>query len=360
MKRILFVNPIQYGYSAAHHYYCKYLKHRYRIDYICIDKGLKKLEEPGVDIIYFQNKHNRLIRAITFLLFVIKKSRINDYDFLYVVFFKFAFLFGLFCKARLKILDIRTCSLSDSVIASYLYNKFNLLSCVFFDRVTVISEELRDYLNLPKHKSFIVPLGAELIDATDKVFNRIHLIYVGTLYKRQIEKTIIGLAMFLKKYKSQMPIKYMIIGFGVNNEEEIIIRTIRELKLDNIVNYLGIKNHKEVIDYIKNSNIGICFIPKKPYYEKLPSTKLFEYGLAGLILLGTSTKQNRSYINEENGIICEDTPESFCESLRLIYDRLKTYESGEIRKFFMDYTWPNIVEKYVISLLNENKSNQRK
>jgi len=41
-RKLLIVNPSQFGYTAGYRYYCMYLKYEFDIDFLCIDRGLAK------------------------------------------------------------------------------------------------------------------------------------------------------------------------------------------------------------------------------------------------------------------------------------------------------------------------------
>ena len=87
-KKVLFINPSQFGYSAGYHYYCKYLKDEFDIDFLCIDKGLVKIDEPGVRIIYKNAENNKIKQLLSFILHAIRVTRQKDYDIIFCVYFR--------------------------------------------------------------------------------------------------------------------------------------------------------------------------------------------------------------------------------------------------------------------------------
>jgi len=353
-KKLLIVNPNQFGYSAGYQYYCKYLKDEFDIDFLCIDRGFVKVDAPSVQVIYRNFKKNRINNLLSFILYAIRLSRKNKYDIIFSVYFRWVFLLGMLCKSKLKILDIRTGSLSDNKLQRLLYNSMNLFSSFFFDKITILSSSLAGLLKLPEKKTNILPLGASALDETQKLFNKMHLLYVGTLHKRHIEKTIDGFSRFYKKYAGKIALRYDIVGFSnINDDLEKNKFIIKKNNLNTIVKYHGRKNHQQLKEYIQNATIGVCFIPQMPYYDVQPPTKIFEYALSGLITIATNTSENRRFITEINGVICEDNADSFCEAMEKVYANLDEYKDRKIRESLNEYNWENIVKNILLPILEK-------
>lgn len=351
-KKLLIINANQFGYSAGYHYYCRYLKKDFEIDFLCFDKGLAKVVEPGVNIIYRDFNQNKIKRLIGFIRYAIKLSRQKDYDAILCVYFKLAFLVGIMAKGQLRILDIRTGSLSDNKFNRWFHNRMILFSTLFFHKITVLSKRLANLLKLPSRKTTILPLGADILDTSPKVYDKMHLIYIGTLHKRNIDRTIDGFAGFYNKYFTKISLRYDIIGFSHKAEDmEKILQTIERHNFKGIVCFHGRKNHQELKQYLKNATIGVCFVPQTPFYDVQPSTKVLEYALSGLVTIATNTSENRPLINDRNGVICQDNADSFCRCLEKIYSNLVHYDESEIRNSQMTFRWIKIVENTLLPLL---------
>lgn len=355
-QKLLIVNPAQFGYSAGYHYYCKYLKDEFDIDFLSIDRGLIKVTEPGIRIIYQQPSNFRISTLLNFIFQAVLLSRKKKYDIIFCVYFRWVFLCGLFCKSKSKILDIRTGSLSDNKRRRFLYNRMNLFSSLFFDKITILSSSLASVLRLPGKKTFILPLGASVLDETQKQFDKMHLLYIGTLHKRQIEKTIEGFSRFYAKHAGKVSLRYDIVGFShIEDDAEKIKTVISKNNLNNIVKFHGRKHNQELKKYIQNATIGVCFVPQTPYYDVQPPTKLFEYALSGLITIATDTSENRKYINDVNGVICQDNAESFCNTLEIIYAKIDSYYDSTIRESLIEYNWRSITKKALLPILNSKR-----
>lgn len=352
--RILILNPkSQFGYGAGYFYYCKYLKHYFNIDFLCFDKALPKVQEDGVNIIYYNFNRNKIVRILAFLFYSIRMSRQYEYNSIFCVYFNLAFIVGLFARGRIKVLDVRTGSLSENFLKRYFDNRAILLTSVFFNKITTLSINLMSLLRLPRRKTVLLPLGAEVLDKTPKWFgNKFHLIYVGSLQKRCISKTIKGFWMFFKDYGQVASLKYDIIGFSPDrNDEEELKNTIKRFNLTGIVSFHGRKNHMELYKYFRDATIGVCFVPKKPYYDVQPSTKIFEYALSGLVTVATDTSENRKLITNKNGVLCKDDALSFRIALQKVFLNFKNYSDPEIRKSLARYNWKQITENILLDVL---------
>ncbi|HPD58234.1 MAG TPA: glycosyltransferase, partial [Smithellaceae bacterium] len=315
-KKLLIVSPEQFGYQSDHYYYCKYLKAHFDIDFICFDKAHPIIQEENVNVIYRNFNKDKIQRLLSFIWFAIKKTKEKDYDAFLTDYFKMVFFIGLFGKCKLKILDIKTGSLIDNLFIRWISNKIIWFSTLFFDKVSTLSANIAALLKLNSEKTFIVPLGAVVLDGTSKCFDKIHLVYIGTLHKRCIEQTIVGFSRFYSMYAGKVSLKYDIVGFShIKDDEEKIKSAVSKNNLNEIVIFHGRKNHQQLKEYIQNATVGVCFVPQTPYYDVQPPTKIFEYALSGLITVATDTSENRRFITDVNGVICKDNADSFCEAL---------------------------------------------
>jgi len=356
--KLLFVYPNQFGYLTDTYKYCEHLKDSYDINYICFDQGLERLVLPKVNVIYIPYNIGKVRRLLHFYGFLIQLTRKEKFEILFTVRFKFCFLISLFARARIKILDYRSGDLSDNIFKRSLNNILMRFDALFFRHISVISEGLRDMLRLNKDQTLILPLGADVFSDQSHSFDRLDLLYVGTLSLRNIDQTIEGIALFLSKNKELSNLfSYTIIGFGNEQEEEKINTLIEQTGLNDTVRFAGRKKYTDLSAYFDDCNIGVCYVPITPYYEYQPVTKLFEYMLSGMPVIATNTYENRLIVNGNNGVLINDSPEDFCKGLTRIYNQRNSYNSSEIRKSVESYTWKNIVstnlKPYLQKLLSD-------
>jgi glycosyltransferase involved in cell wall biosynthesis len=341
--RLLFIYPNQFGYHTDSYKYCEHLKDTFDIVYLCFDKGLERLNFPDVNVIYMPYNTGK-VRLVHFFSFLIQLTRKEKFKVLFTIRFKFCFIIGLFAKADVKILDCRSGDLSINKRERKFRNLLIRFDSFFFQYILVISEGLKDILGLNRAKTLILPLGADVRSNRSHSFNRLDLLYVGTLHLRNIDQTIKGFALFMSKQKELSKlVSYTIIGYGNKYEEEKIINTIKRLGLNDSVYFLGRKKYTDLSSYFDTCNIGITYVPRTPYYEFQPVTKLFEYLLSGMPVIATNTHENRLIVNKNSGVLIDDTPEDFCNGLMSIYDQKNSFNSSKIRKSVESYTWENIV-----------------
>jgi glycosyltransferase involved in cell wall biosynthesis len=253
-------------------------------------------------------------------------------------------LLALFCRSNKTVLDIRSGFLKENKFFRSIGNFYLLFQSLFFDGAIILSESLRKKLSVSGKKSIIVPLGSEIFFTGDHNYNSLNLFYVGSLNNRNIIETISGLHLFLKtKEGEKIKVNYSIVGFGAPFEIAKILNCIADLELSETVKYLGRKTSEELTPYFEHSNIGIVFVPRTPWYDCQPVTKLYEYTLSGMPVIATNTFENSRIVNKTNGVLIDDTSKDFCNGLLTIYNNRNFYNSAEIRRTVESFTWENIV-----------------
>lgn len=342
-KKILIVNRKQFGYHIDTYYYSKYLSGEYDITYICWDYKEPRIDIEGVSVKYISREGLSIIRYLRFLWGVILEVN-NDYDIYFLKYYFGCFLLKIIFPRKKYIFDVRTGSINKNRYKRTIADKILKFESLFFENITVISASLARKFAFGK-KAHVLPLGSDPIVNNDKNFKSINLLYVGTLQNRHIENTVFGFARFYKEYCSGIDIDYKIIGSGYQGEEEELRKLIREKGLEEIIEVLGEVRHDELIPYFLSQNVGISYIPITDYFDCQPPTKTFEYALAGMPIIATATIENKIVINEFNGVLIRDTPDSFYEGLVKIMQNLENYESKKIRKSFEAYRWSNITTK---------------
>jgi glycosyltransferase involved in cell wall biosynthesis len=219
------------------------------------------------------------------------------------------------------------------------------LDAVFYSNITIISESLAQKHNIIKYT--LLPLGSEDFSLPPKTFSPLNLVYTGVFNQRNIHETIIGFSIFLSSkpaYKTKL--FYNIYGYGDSKSEKKIKETISDWGVDNNVLLHGRFTPVELNKILNNNNIGVSYIPKTSYYNVQPPTKTFEYLLAGMPVIATSTFENAKVINSINGVLVEDDSESFAKGLELLINNIEKndYDSRKIVKSSLNYTWQHIVD----------------
>lgn len=349
MRKLLIIDKNPYGILIDTYKYCQYLQTHFDITYICIDYGYPKMDPGRVKVRYVPYTNSRIIRGIAFTLLT-----------LYNVFIFKGFIFVSYypgCRLLKKVvfwkkmhLDIRTLSVSSNESERKKWNRSLKESILYFDSISVISEGIKEILNIPKNKkSFVIPLGADVISSSPKIFDKLRLLYVGTLNNRRIIDTIIGFHKFVKEHPDE-DIHYTIIGDGEELAE--IMKYVENNRLRSKVEVKGKLPYTELKPYFDHCNVGVAYVPITEYYQYQPPTKTFEYISSGLFCLATSTFENRKIVNTANGVLHEDSSEAFYEALESVFLKKESLDSKTIRDSLEGCTWYDIVYNNIMPLLN--------
>jgi len=343
--KVLIVLPTQFGYHTDTFMYCKYInKDLFDVHYVGFNTGLDLVNIEGTTVHYVNCSKHKFIRYLSFFKRCIELKK-HQFDIVFHVHAKFSLIFRLIFLFQNYVFDIRTGDLSSNRINRKLKNLNITLLSFFNSHVTVISESLAIHLKISLQKIHILPLGGELLHFPPKSFSDLKMLYIGTLSKRNIHISMQGLKLFIEKY----PIKltYDIIGSGSEEDVMVIKENINSCNLAKQVTYHGFIKYNNLYPYLEKANVGIVFIPQKEYYQFQPSTKLYEYLLAGMPVIATNTFENRRELatNPELGVLCEDTAESFCEGLEKIYQNVSMYNSEIIKECIKTSDWAFIVKQ---------------
>jgi glycosyltransferase involved in cell wall biosynthesis len=349
-KKLLIVNQTQFGYHSGNLQYCKYLKEEFDISFVSWDYKKPEMIESEIAIHYVSRKGNILKRNIRFILFVLQLLKRQEYSFTYIQYFRGSSFIPFYYWGNQKLhLDIRTGSVSVNKLNRILFNSVLRFESFFFKSISIISTGLRKRLRINKN-AYILPLGANPVYVNRQSTNKLHLLYIGTFENRRIEDTIIGIHQFLKELP-MADIHYTIIGDGWHNEKESFQRLINKLNLQKHIELKGYIPYNELLKFYETANVGVSYIPITSYFEFQPPTKTFEYLMAGMPVIATQTYENMQVISENNGVLIKDTPESFAEGIRILYNNISSFNEIIIRKSVENYQWSEIIQKMKAMIL---------
>jgi glycosyltransferase involved in cell wall biosynthesis len=353
MKNLVIISQSQFGYHTDTYYYCKYLKEEYAITYLCWDHSLPKIEMDGVQVVYVNREGNALVRALRFLRKALKEIDSSSKPIVFIKYFKgVSLLLRLLRPKHYFVLDIRTGSVHHHPMVRRFEDARLKFETLFFKNVTIISESLAEKLCLTE-KAHILPLGADVISDSVKSFDGLHLLYVGTLFNRNIDVTIRGFKQFYEEFKDKLSLSYTIIGSGPNNEEQILKEMVAQYGLSGIVTVTGEILHTQLKSWFDKANVGVSYVPMTDYYDCQPVTKTFEYLLSGIPVIATATSENKKVVDQSNGVLAGDTVEEFCCGLEKIYQARQQFDSTQIRNKALCYSWENIVRKNLHTYLSK-------
>jgi len=345
LNTVILASPDQYGYFTIYYNYAKYLSREFNVIYICFDQGeIKFKESENVKVVYVELGRNKILRILKYYKAIVRTFSSSSSAKLILKYYFFSSLLNLFLPRKDLILDIRTGYISVIRLKTFFFNSIIRIESLPFKRIITLSESLRKKLRLQIKKTIIIPLGADQIAFLPKVFDKMVLLYIGTLTSRNIAQTVDGLSQFIKNEGKNMEIEYYIVGGGKPLDVRELNDAINNNDLQKTVHYAGQVYGEKLEWFFMNCNIGVSYIPMIRDYDCQPATKTIEYLMAGMPVIATNTYENKLAVNENNGVLIKDTSEDFCIGLSTIYNRRNSFKSSEIRKSVEPLTWENIIK----------------
>jgi glycosyltransferase involved in cell wall biosynthesis len=350
---LLIVTQDQFGYLTDTLKYCRYLQKEFRITYLGWDYGLPPVDSEGISCVHLSRKAGKLQRYASFIFNALKIVRQHPRNgVVFVEYFPLCALFALLGGRRKNmVVDIRTGYVRSGGITRTLVNGLLTAETACFAHVTVISDSLRQFLGISGRKAHIVPLGADAVAIADKEFKSFRLFYVGSLDYRHIDETVRGLDMFLARHPEAPVEGYDIVGFGSPEEEKKLRTAINGARHARNINFHGRIPNTQLGPFLENCNVGVAFIPGEKHYQVQPATKVFEYLLAGMVVIATQTYENARVIDDSNGVLSNDTAEGFAEGLEKLMEKGESYKSPLIRAGIGEYAWNRIVAENLLPYL---------
>jgi glycosyltransferase involved in cell wall biosynthesis len=351
---LVMIHRKQFGYHTDSYKLACCLQADADITFVCLDSGQARVDQQHITVNYVDSSGHRVFRLLRLIRNSIRTIRGARGGQIFLVYFPFCSLVRLITRRKIT-LDFRTGSVSSKRYVRKVWDLLAIMESRFFTPVSVISEGLRKHLRLRPEKSFILPLGADVISSISKRFETPRLFYIGTFNNRNLEQTLEGVSLFLQRYPELREVlRYDIVGYGWRNEEDYLRKVTFRLKLQNNVHFHGQLSHEQAQRFFDECNIGVAYVPKTPYFDHQPPTKTYEYILSGMPVIATSTTENARIVHAGNGVLCEDDSDSFAEALAQCLSRFTEYNSSAIRATLHDCTWMNIADQFRIQILDGN------
>jgi glycosyltransferase involved in cell wall biosynthesis len=347
---LLIISQDQYGYLTDTLKYSQYLRSAFRITYVGWDYGLPEVPSDGIASIHLPREGGKLQRYAAYLWQTWRIVRRHPADgIVFVEYFPLCSLLALFGGRRKRmVLDIRTGYVRSGGWKRTMHNALLTAESMCFRNVTVISDSLRRFLGLPAGKAHVVPLGADAVTIADKDFSRFRLFYVGSLENRHIDMTVHGLEAFMRRNPDAPVDRYDIVGFGSAEDEATLRAAIAEAKHVRNIVFHGRIPSTRLGPFLAECNVGVAFIPGDKHYQVQPATKVFEYLLAGMVVIATQTYENTLVINDSNGVLTDDSAEGFAAGLEKLMETRMSFKSPAIKLGIGQYAWPRIVAENLL------------
>jgi glycosyltransferase involved in cell wall biosynthesis len=342
-KTIIIEENAQFGRASTSATYCYDLVDLYNFIYICYDQGQPKITPPSSTKVIYVEKKNRVYKKIKLIQEIVNAAYKTSNSVLYLSYFRGVSLVRILVPFRKVIVDYRTGCINPNKWNRFLKNLLMTFEALFFRHKVVISIDLKQHLHLANNTK-ILPIGANILSTTNKQFDKLRLLYVGTLgSQRDVYKTIEGVVEFREK-RPNADLRYDIIGKG--NGMNHIKAEIQRFSAGDYIKVHGYVPDEEITPFYDNCNVGVCFARMEDYYLVQPFTKLYEYGLSGMALISVKVKDSVRRIDEKLGVLCDDNADSFADALVQLYDNRMNYDSKHIRDCLRPYTWQSLSVKF--------------
>lgn len=349
---LIFIGAKQFGYHTDAYKLARYLKESFDIIYICLDCNMEKIVIDGVDVRYVSGDGRSIVRLWRLIYFSLNVIRDYPFAFVFLIYFPLCSFVSILSRRKI-VVDFRSGSVAALKLVRSLRDILSTVESRFFSRVSVISLGLAKTLHIQKKKMFILPLGSDIISSKPKLFDSPRLFYIGTFGNRNLHHVFLGLSMAIKeKPDLRAVISFDVVGFGYRGEERGLRKLVGDLGLQGIVRFHGRLSHDDAKMFFDKSNIGISYVPITDYYDHQPPTKTYEYILSGIPVIATATSENARLISSVNGVLCQDTPDSFANALLICISKFPEYESEVIRATLSGATWENIASNFRSQILN--------
>ena len=342
-KTFIIEENAQFGRASNSATYCYDLVDLYNFIYICYDQGQPKITPPSSTKVIYVEKKNRVYKKIKLIQEIVNAAYKTSNSVLYLSYFRGVSLVRILVPFRKVIVDYRTGCINPNKWNRFLKNLLMTFEALFFRHKVVISIDLKQHLHLANNTK-ILPIGANILSSTNKQFDKLRLLYVGTLgVQRDVYKTIEGVVEFREK-RPNADLRYDIIGKG--NGMNHIKAEIQRFSAGDYIKVHGYVPDEEITPFYDNCNVGVCFARMEDYYLVQPFTKLYEYGLSGMASISVKLNDSVRRVIPEVGVLCDDNEQSFADALEQIWQNRMQYNSERIRNYFMPYTWENISKQF--------------
>lgn len=350
-KKILILASDQFGYSTTTYKYCEHALEHFEITYLGWDYNLPRIELATVTVKYISRDSSLLKRNIR-LLQAFHKEIQNGHDLIFLTYVRGISLIKMLNPNSKFLMYIDTFGVMPDAKKRWIYDTILKSEVSFFSNVAVISEGLAKRLGRKKYE--ILPLGGACFNKESKLFEKLELLYVGTLDNRNMIDCVRGFHKYLEKYEFEGNVTiFKIIGDGPNNELKEIKDYVEANNLSEYIHVIGYLPQKQLTPYFKSANIGVSYVPMFPYYEFQTPTKTFEYLISGLPVIATGTYENKKIIKPWSGVIIEDNADAFCEGVARLQRQKKEFCSDRIRKEYSKHTWEKAVRSHFTPLIKK-------
>lgn len=322
------------------------------------DDLIAKLPDVKVDVIEYKHIPRRLRSLLKPILIINKYINRKEFDLHILPESFFIFLLKIISKKKKYIYFAGHPAVGNITIRNVILDiNFQLNSCIFDHQLILNPSIIKKFRTQERKYKQINPYLSRR-SLTQKTFNKMDLLYIGTLECRRIEDTIVGFNKFFKEYDIRIQLSYTIIGAGHEKSVQIIKSVIKKYGLEHRVKYLGWQSDEIANHYFNNCNIGVGYVPIKDYYINNYSFKVIEYLLSGMAVIATKLSTSKKIVNEMNGVLIDDNPDYFYEGLVSIYNKLSSFNSelisASVNQYKVGYVYQEQIFPYLEKIINKD------
>jgi glycosyltransferase involved in cell wall biosynthesis len=178
----------------------------------------------------------------------------------------------------------------------------------------------------------------------------LHLMYIGTVSQTRGRDVMLNAMAILANEsivsEKNYSLKLTIVGAS---KPELVFcqQRIKELNIAEFVSVNGRVSGHEIPQHLAQADVGICLWEQNQWNEFNPPTKLFEYLVAGVPVLGSNIRTHTRYIqNWQNGLIFDYDAASLAEAILQLcrhYERLPAMKNQAVisgRQYMWSKTEP--------------------
>ncbi|GFP43525.1 hypothetical protein HKBW3C_02655, partial [Candidatus Hakubella thermalkaliphila] len=245
----------------------------------------------------------------------------------------------------------------NNPLLNYAYHAIGRFGALNSDQVWNISRRImavREKQGVPDDKNFFIPNSPDFREVKRWPFEKINkhdVVIVGNIIKTlDYETAVAGVETLAKKWSD---IRLLIIGMGKYLES--LQELVKKRNLAQHVLFLGHKEHKELIEILSRSAVGIALYSGEyswNYYGD--SMKAREYLAAGLPVIISDVPSTAYDIEDAKaGFIIKSNPEELADAIDRLFSDQKLYLQmrNNAIKLARDFSFSKIASKLLEKLL---------
>jgi glycosyltransferase involved in cell wall biosynthesis len=262
--------------------------------------------------------------------------------------------------------DVRTLPVSSNkfqnFISELMFKYALIIAARFFEGITYITEEIRDYCkhkySLPDHESEIWESGVDINrfkpENTDSSKNSFKIVYHGSIsLNRGLQNAVKALALIKNRY---IELSFLGEGDGLNE----LKRLSMELGLERRIVFYDSVPYGDVPKYILAADVGILPFPDWPGWNTSSPIKLFEYLSCGKPVIVTRIPAHTNVLKGSDFAFWAESssPEAIASAIVKAFNSKDKFEAigAKARQLVVEkYSWESQAQRLEEFLNRKNK-----